>query len=146
MKGQQRHATGPRPLNLQGFTSQVSMLGEGRFSTSFAGIRIAHRKVDIYLIRGRGERFLNAIARLDRRHVPYTVRYQAISYQQQLVTSRWLEAHYKKLLREGVALSSWGSREPEDAVMVALRRPTPSRWLRWPQRSANFAMAGQHVS
>lgn len=62
--------------------------------------------------------------------LPYSVTYQSNSYAEQQITSAWIFKHNKLLNHQGVSAVWWGSHEPQDAIMVALRAPTDKQLAR----------------
>jgi hypothetical protein len=108
---------------LQSFAEKAQQLGAAKFATSFAGARLAGRKLDIYVVAAKAAPFLHAVAAADRAGIRYTVIPVAHSYAEQMATLNWLTRHTGALTREGIRLNSWAPTPADDAVQVQLRAP-----------------------
>lgn len=115
------HSLETSPIQL--FAEKAQQLGGTKFATSFAGARLAARKLDIYVVAGKATTFLHAVAAADRARVPYTVIPVRHSWADQMATLNWLTRHTSTLTRQGIRLNTWAPSPADDAVQIQLRAP-----------------------
>jgi hypothetical protein len=108
---------------LQSFAEKAQQLGITKFATSFAGARLAGRKLDIYVVAGKAAAFLHAVAAADQAGLRYTVISVPHSWAGQMATLNWLTRHTSTLNRQGIRLNTWAPSPADDAVQVQLRAP-----------------------
>lgn len=108
---------------LQSFAEKAQQLGTAKFATSFAGARLAARKLDIYVVAAKATAFLHAVAAADKGGIRYTVISVPHSYADQMATLNWLTRNTTTLARQGIRLNTWAPSPAADAVQAQLRAP-----------------------
>lgn len=115
----------PETSALEKFSSQVQTFGDSKYSTTFAGARIAAGKFHVYVLARHDSAFLKAVAEADSAKIPYTVTRVDHSWAAQMATRNEIAAQVAQFGRQGIALKWWGPDSEADAkVEVALTTPT----------------------
>ena len=122
--GSQAVGSDPEFSPLQGLASSIDELGTSTYPLVYAGVDLSVGELDVYVVAGDDQAFLDAVAAIDTAGLPYTVKYSIRSYATQAATSQWLADNQELLQGEGVNPGWWGEYSPSDAIRIALQTPT----------------------
>ena len=115
---------GPTPAVLARFAGRVQRVGDSRFGTSFAGVRVEGDHLDVYVVRFSGGGFVRVVAAMNQFAIPIRVIAVPRSYAVQKAGSGWVRRHLATLRRQGIVPEWWGPSPAADATVIMLRRPT----------------------
>lgn len=122
--GTQAVGSDPEFSPLQGLASTIDDLGTSTYPAVYAGVDLSAGELDVYVVAGDDQAFLDAVAATDIAGIPYTVKYSTRSYATQAATSQWLADNQELLQSEGVNPGWWGEYSQADAIRIALQAPT----------------------
>jgi hypothetical protein len=115
---------------LQKFGGQIEQLGDKKYSSTFAGDRLADGNLVVYIVPPHDRGFLRAVTAADIKGLPYILKRVANSYAVQARASEWLRSNEAKLRRQGIILQSWGPYAADNNVLATLQAPTNNQLAR----------------